>query len=116
MRFTFVRAVLVALCACMIQPPSADADDTGMASMHDWQKVGRKTCLKEHYHSGSGEGRTKRKARRAAIVDWENFTAFEYGTDWARFKSAASRETTYEKGPKGWTASVEARPCRRRRR
>lgn len=109
-------AALGALCVCLAQPTSVSADDTGMASMHDWQKVGRKTCMKEHYHTGSGEGRTKRDARRAAVVDWENFTAFEYGSDWARFKSAASRGIRYEKGPKGWTASVEARPCRRRKR
>ena len=116
MRLIPVRAALVTLCACLIQPTFADADDTGMASMHDWQKVGRKTCFEEHYHSGSGEGRTKREARRAAMVDWENFTAFEYGTDWARFKSAADRGIRYEKGRNGWTASVEARPCRRRKK
>jgi hypothetical protein len=113
MRFISVRAALVPLCACLIHPTVAEADNTGMASMHDWQKVGRKTCFEEHYHSGSGEGRTKRDARRAAIIDWENFTAFEYGTDWARFRSAASRGIRYDKGPDGWAASVEGRPCKR---
>jgi hypothetical protein len=102
--------------ACAFLPSPLHADDTGLASMHAWQKVGRKTCLLDHYHSGEGEGRNKRAARNAAISDWESFTAFEYGAVWARFRSAASRGVRYEKTAEGWLASVEARPCRRRSR
>ena len=107
---------LSAVLACAFLPLPVHADDTGLASMHDWQKVGRKTCLVDHYHAGSGEGPSKRAARKAAIADWEGFTAFEYGTDWARFRSAANRGVVYEKTAKGWSANIEARPCRRRSR
>lgn len=115
MRSKAVMAFGVGVGLCVLPIPGAVGDDTGIASMHDWQKVGRKTCLKEHFHSGHGEGRTKAKAKRAAIVDWENFTAFEYGSDWARYRLAASRGVQYQKGGEGWTASVEGRPCKRRR-
>jgi hypothetical protein len=40
------------------------------------------------------------------------FTNFEYGTVWARFSRAASQTTRYTKAESGWSASVEARPCR----
>jgi len=64
-----------------------------------------------HWHSGSGEGRTKSEARRAAIKAWQEFTAWEYGTDWARFNRAAQRRIGYSKLDNGWGATVEARPC-----
>ncbi|MEM8971285.1 MAG: hypothetical protein AAGD43_04375 [Pseudomonadota bacterium] len=92
------------------------ADDTGFASIHAWRSERGITCMVDHFHSGNGEGRTKKAALRSAIASWEGFTAWEYGTDWARFKSAGSRGVTYTKAGGGWSANVEARPCNRRMR
>lgn len=114
MRILGFCLALVGLSASPLLTYDAMADDTGLAGMHDWRKERGKTCLLDHYHTGQGEGRTKRAARRAAIVDWESFTAFEYGSNWARFRSAGSRGIRYDKVDAGWKASVEARPCRRR--
>ena len=96
--------------------PVVNADDTGMASIHTWRAERGKVCLVDHFHSGNGVGRTKKLARRAAINDWQGFTAWEYGTDWAYFKRAASRSVHYSRTDSGWQASLEARPCRYRKR
>ncbi len=101
---------------CLAQSIVAFADETSMASMHSWQKEGRKTCFVDHSHSSTGEGRTKSKARSAAITAWREFTAWEYGTDWASYKHARSKSISYTKAVKGWSASVEGRPCNPKRR
>jgi len=91
----------------------AFADDTGFAYSHALRKERGRLCMADHYHSGSGEGRTKGSARKAAIRSWAGFTNFEYGTAWARYSLAASKSTRYTKAAFGWTAYVDARPCRR---
>lgn len=96
--------------------PVATADDTGMASIHAWRAERGKVCLVDHFHAGIGKGRTKKLARRAAISDWQGFTAWEYGTDWAYFKRAGSRSIEYSRIDSGWEARVEARACRKSKR
>ena len=92
--------------------PHALADDTGMASSHSWRNEGNKTCFEEHSHAGDGEGRTKRAAKKAAIRVWREFTAWEYGTDWAYYRRASGKIVSYTKAVVGWSARIEARPCR----
>lgn len=104
------------LAATIFFPALVSADETGMASMHAWRVERGKTCLVDHFHHGSGEGRSKAAARKAAITSWQEFTAFEYGLDWAYFRNAASKSIGYSKSADGWSASVEARPCNRKRR
>jgi hypothetical protein len=89
------------------------ADDTGLAYSHTLRKERGRLCMADHWHSGSGEGRTKAAARKAAIRSWADFTNFEYGTVWARFSLAASQTTRYTKADNGWSAAVDGRPCRR---
>jgi hypothetical protein len=89
------------------------ADDTGLAYSHDLRKEGGRLCMADHWHSGSGDGSTKAAARAAAIRSWADFTNFEYGSVWAHFSSAASPETRLTKAAQGWSAAVDARPCRR---
>jgi hypothetical protein len=91
---------------------AAMADETGFASMHSQARVGGKTCMTDHYHYGSGTGRTKAAAERAAIGSWASFTDFEYGSDWARFGKAAGKRISCTKSPSGYDCQVEARPCR----
>jgi hypothetical protein len=111
--FPMFRARLLALVgACSLVSKAALADDTGLAYSHTLRKEGGRTCMADHFHSGSGEGRSKESARAAAVRSWIDFTNFEYGTAWARFGIAASPSTHYTKAEKGWTADVEARPCK----
>lgn len=91
---------------------AAVADDTGFAYTHNLRKEGGRLCMSDHYHQGSGAGRTKEGARAAAIRSWADFTNFEYGSAWARFSVARSATTRYSKAEKGWSADVDARPCR----
>ena len=108
------RCVLLALAGAfsLAATAGAFADDTGLAYSHDLRKEGGRLCMSDHYHSGSGEGRTKTAARSAAIRSWADFTNFEYGSAWARFSAAASSSTHYTKAEQGWSADIEARPCR----
>jgi hypothetical protein len=90
----------------------AQADDeTGIAGIHSWVKVGRKTCMGDHFHSGSGSSSTRKLAERQAVQSWIDFTAWEYGTSWGRYSIAASKSMKCERAG-DWSCFVEARPCR----
>lgn len=91
---------------------AAAADDTGVASMHTFVKSGGKTCFADHAHSGTGDGVTKAAAEAAARKEWYAYTAGEYGTDWASWAKSAAKKVTYTKAEKGWSATVESRPCK----
>ncbi len=91
---------------------SAIADDTGFASAHDMVKAGGKSCFANHAHSGAGDGPTKPAAMQAALKAWWEYTAGEYGSDWAHWRRSAAQKVTYSKAEKGWTATVESRPCK----
>ena len=106
-------AVLVAGLVMIGVPVSASADTTGLAAMHAKVRKGSKICFLDHFHSGSGSGRTKKAAMRDAIQSWAGFTAFEYGTTWARYRLAASRQMACSRSGKSWQCATEARPCRR---
>ncbi len=110
-----LRSVSLALAgsALLAALSPATADDTGLANMHDLRKERGKLCMADHWHSGSGEGKSKASARKAAIRSWADFTNFEYGTVWAHFSLAAAAETRYTKTASGWSAAIDARPCRR---
>ena len=83
------RAALLALAGALsLAATAAIADDTGLAYSHTLRKEGGRTCMADHYHSGSGEGRSKDAARASAVRSWIDFTNFEYGSAWARFGAA----------------------------
>ncbi len=109
------KQILLILCAVLFAvsvSKSATADQTGMAGIHEWVKERGRTCFKNHFHSGSsGVKKTKKAAMRAAIQDWWEYTAGEYGSDWARFRRAASRGKRCTRESGGWSCYVEARPC-----
>lgn len=92
----------------------AVADDNGMAgSIHDLRREGRKLCQVDHWHYGSGVGSTKKAAMVDAVGSWQSFTALEYGSDWARFQKANSRNVSCaNSGGGGVSCSIEGRPCR----
>lgn len=102
----------MSLTALAVAGGPVQADETGLASSHNLRKERGTTCMADHFHSGYGEGATKAAARAEAAKSWSEFVAFEYGTAWARFGRAGSVTTKYVKASKGWSATVEGRPCR----
>jgi hypothetical protein len=90
----------------------AQGAESGMASIHTWVKVGRKTCMLDHFHDGNGSGPNKRQAEQAAIRAWAEFTAWEYGSPWGRYSIAASQKMNCSQESGGWNCAVQARPCR----
>lgn len=89
------------------------SDSTGFAGMHDLRREGGRLCMSDHWHYGTGgPQKTKSRAQRAAIRSWADFTAMEYGTDWARWGRAKSKKASCSRSSGGWDCSVEARPCR----
>jgi hypothetical protein len=103
---------LVIFSTAFMFPAAAFADVTGFDSMHSQRKEAGKTCMTEHFHSGSGSGKTKQAALAAAVRSWREFTAFEYGATWGSWNKAASKSVRYTRENTGWSANVEARPCR----
>jgi hypothetical protein len=89
----------------------AQAQD-GLAGLHQWVKVGRKTCMADHFHDGNGSGATRSQAQAAAIRSWADFTAWEYGDQWGRWGLSVSRTMNCSGGPGNFSCSVSSRPCR----
>lgn len=113
MRKVGVSGCAVALSILLGAMGMAEADETGVAGIHSWVKVGHKTCLLDHFHDGSGSGPTRTAAERQAIQSWVDFTAWEYGSSWGRYSLAASKKMTCSRS-ESWSCAVEARPCRPR--
>ena len=111
-----ISALSLAAAALVVAGSSfapAIADETGLASMHSWRKVGKKTCFVDHSHAGSGNGASKKAAEMAAISSWVSFTALEYGSSWADFRNAAAKEMRCgANGPGSWSCNLDAIPCR----
>jgi hypothetical protein len=105
----FALVLLVTMPAAKV---AAQGEETGIAGIHQWVKVGRKTCMLDHFHDGSGTGKSRSQAERAAILAWTEFTAFEYGGVWGRYGNAVSKKMNCSQSSAGWNCAVEARPCR----
>ena len=106
-----VNGLVLALGILLAAAGMAKAEETGVAGIHSWAKMGRKTCLADHFHDGSGRGATRPQAERAAIQSWIDFTAWEYGGSWGRYSISASKKMTCSRS-ESWSCDVEARPCR----
>ena len=94
----------------------ATADQSGLAGMHAQNVVKGRLCFSGHTHVGtSGTARSKRAAMAAAAGDWASFTAFEYGSSWARWKIATAKTVSCEKSSGSWSCEVQAMPCLNKR-
>jgi hypothetical protein len=101
-----------ALLSVFGMPLPVHAQETGLAAIHAWVPVGRKTCMATHFHDGSGTGKTQKAAEREAIGVWESFTAWEYGPAWGRYALSESKKTTCSKDTQSvFTCQVTSRPC-----
>ena len=115
MKFRVLTPV-AAIATVLIAATSAQAGQTGMASMHEQRVVGGRLCFTDHTHVGVGQkAPTKRKAIRNAARDWSSFTAFEYGSDWAHWRFARAKKVLCEKAGRGYKCEVQGRPCLSRR-
>ena len=115
MKKMFVSAAAAACVFMLGAALPAQAEETGVAGIHTWTKVGGKTCLLDHFHDGHGNGASKAKATSAAVSAWVGFTAWEYGSSWARWNLAVSKTTNCTaNGGGSWSCNVSARPCRGR--
>ena len=106
----YISSAIIA--AALASTTAVQADDTGFAYSHTLRKEGGRLCMADHYHSGSGSGRTKAAAQAAAARSWADFTNFEYGSAWARWSAARGKSVRYTKEASGWSADLDARPCR----
>jgi hypothetical protein len=98
--------------ALLGMPAPAQAQETGLAAIHAWVPVGRKTCMESHFHDGNGTGKTKKEAERAAIQSWESFTIWEYGSPWGRYSASESRTSSCSMAAdKTFSCQVSSRPC-----
>lgn len=90
------------------------ADDTGLAqSLHDIGRVGNKLCMLTHEHFGSSSGQPNRKAAEAAAwKSWSEFTAWEYGTDWASPRLAAGVRMSCSQSGGSFGCELYARGCK----
>lgn len=103
--------ILITIAAAVVTP--ATADDTGFAYMHDMRREKGRMCFTDHWHFGSGSGRTRKAAEIDAIKSWADFTALEYGSDWARFSRAAGKSIKCTGGSGGgYDCQIDARPCK----
>ena len=91
---------------------AAVADETGLAGIHSWHKVGSRTCFEDHFHDGSGTGATQNAAMTDAIKSWQSFTALEYGSAWAAYNNSVSKSAKCDRSTTGFTCSVSSIPCK----
>jgi hypothetical protein len=96
---------------------AAEADETGLAGIHDWKpEKGGRVCMSDHFHDGSGTGKTKKEAEAAARSSWVSFTIFEYGTVWGSYAMAVSQSMNCNAaGADQWSCATSARPCKKHR-
>jgi hypothetical protein len=103
----------VALAAGLCLSTGVFAQETGLASLHDWVRIGGRTCMADHFHDGMGSGATRAHAQAAAVHAWQDFTAWEYGGRWGSFYNAVSKSMHCSGSRGNVSCNVSARPCRR---
>ncbi len=114
---TKVQIVFLALIALVFNTIHAYAHETGFVNIHELRRYGRYLCTVSHEHAGVGNTKkTKKLAIRSAVRKWSNFTAWEYGPTWGKWRYARGKSVSC-KGAKGAVScTVTARPCKRLRK
>ena len=85
--------------------------------MHELRRYGRYLCTVSHEHTGLGDvQKTKKLAIQAATRKWSNFTAWEYGDAWGKWRYARGKNVTCEGSKGAISCIVVARPCKRLRK
>jgi hypothetical protein len=108
------HVVLAAACAvsCSFAWP-AQAQETGLDSLHAQVRLGGRICMLDHFHNGSSSGQASRKqAEAAAIASWADFTVWEYGPPWGSWRLAETKRVSCAQTGGSWACTLEARPCK----
>ncbi len=107
-------ALLITSSAVLAQSKGAQsAASTGVDSIHAQARVGSKVCMTDHEHYGESTPWVTRKgAEAAAIRNWADFTAWEYGRLWGSYASAVTKKMSCEQSAGMWVCKTTARPCR----
>lgn len=107
-----VFATVAAIATVFVAAGSAQAGQTGMASMHEQRVVSGRLCFTDHTHVGTGQwASSKREATAHAARDWSSFTAFEYGSDWGVWRVARDKTVKCNKSGAGYICEVHGKPC-----
>ena len=88
------------------------AQGAGLEWLHQHRREGRKVCMVDHFHDGTGSGKTRKLAEADAGRSWSEFTAWEYGARWGAFGNAANKSMNCTESGRSWTCVTAARPCR----
>ncbi len=109
-----VAAAMAAGFGMVIGLPLATAQQT----LHDEVRVGKFSCMTDHYHFGSSKGMTSKKAAEAeAIASWSSFVDFEYGSAYASWKASVGKSVDCANDSSGlWGCTISSRVCRRLRK
>lgn len=108
---SFKSILGMCLAAAVVTAAPASANQTGLDGIHAKMRVGKKVCFDGHSHSGYGAGPSKKVAEYAAIKSWADFTALEYGSDWAVYGKSYKPSMRCSQSAAGWTCDLEATPC-----
>lgn len=89
-------------------------DDGTLVGLHELRREGNLTCMASHTHSGVSAGLPSRKAAEvAAMRNWSEFTALEYGDQWGNPSRSASKTMKCSHNGTSHSCDFESRPCRR---
>lgn len=106
-------ALFVSVGVTSVVPAFAQSQGTGLEFLHEQRREGRKVCFVDHFHEGTGSGKSRKAAEASAARAWQEFTAWEYGGNWGRFSTAGNKTANCtDVGGGDWNCQVSARPCR----
>lgn len=89
-------------------------DDGTLVGLHELRREGNLTCMVGHTHAGASIGMPTRKAAEvAAMRNWSEFTALEYGGQWGNANLSANKIMRCSGSGTSYSCDFESRPCRR---
>jgi hypothetical protein len=109
------RPAIAAAIVCLgivASPISVVAQGMGLEGLHDHRREGSKVCMADHFHDGSGIGKSRKQAEAEAVRAWAEFTAWEYGLHWASYRNAGSKSMNCTDTGGSWSCQTSARACR----
>jgi hypothetical protein len=109
---TPVLTAVGALIGVTVLTVPALSQGAGLDGLHDKRQEGGRLCMSDHFHDGSGSGKTRKLAEADAARAWGEFTAWEYGGKWGSFRNAATKSMSCSDTGGSWSCSASARPCR----
>ena len=98
--------------AALLSTTPAVAQGMGLEGLHDHRREGGKVCMVDHFHDGTGSGKTRKLAESEAARSWSEFTSWEYGGRWGAYGNAANKSMNCSNAGGAWPCQGAARPCR----